>query len=108
LFPTDLIPFNLSEGSPWKGKDFGCFIAPKGLKNLAQGFNPGNHEVRRLALKGREIAWAKPTLMLHRKVVLKPLTEAANVRDDHVALMRPLSNAGLDVHYKESRIRSVR
>jgi hypothetical protein len=33
----------------------GCFIAPKGLKNLAQGFNPGNHQAKRFALKGREI-----------------------------------------------------
>jgi hypothetical protein len=29
--------------------------APKGLKNLAQGFNPGNHQASRFALKGREI-----------------------------------------------------
>ena len=35
--------------------DLGCFVAPKGLKNLAQGFNPGNYQVRRFALKGREI-----------------------------------------------------
>jgi hypothetical protein len=30
--------------------------APKGLKNLAQGFNPGNRPMERFALKGREIA----------------------------------------------------
>jgi hypothetical protein len=36
-----------------------CFIAPEGLKNLAQGFNPGKHPIKRFALKGREMAWAK-------------------------------------------------
>ena len=32
-------------------------FAPKGLKNLAQGFNPGDHQTSRFALKlkGREI-----------------------------------------------------
>ena len=34
-------------------------LAPKGLKNLAQGFNPGKHPIKRFALKGREMAWAK-------------------------------------------------
>jgi hypothetical protein len=36
----------------------GCFIAPtKGLKKLAQDFNPGNHLIERFALKkGREIS----------------------------------------------------
>ena len=34
-------------------------IAPEGLKNLAQGFNPGKHPRKRFALKGREMAWAK-------------------------------------------------
>jgi len=34
----------------------GCFIAPDGLKNLAQGFNPGKHSIKRFALKGREMA----------------------------------------------------
>jgi hypothetical protein len=33
----------------------GRFIAPKGLYDLAQGFNPGNHRIRGFALKGREI-----------------------------------------------------
>jgi hypothetical protein len=33
--------------------------APEGLKNLAQGFNPGKHPIKRFALKGREMAWAK-------------------------------------------------
>jgi hypothetical protein len=37
---------------------FGSF-APEGLKNLAQGFNPGKHPIKRFALKGREMAWAK-------------------------------------------------
>jgi hypothetical protein len=36
-------------------EDLRCFAAPKGLKNLAQGFNLGNHPVIRFALKGREI-----------------------------------------------------
>ena len=36
-----------------------CFIAPEGLKNLAQGFNPGKHPIKRFALKGQEMAWAK-------------------------------------------------
>ena len=36
-----------------------CSIAPEGLKNLAQGFNPGKHPIKRFALKGREMAWAK-------------------------------------------------
>ena len=31
------------------------FYCPEGHENLAQGFNPGNHQVRRFALKGREI-----------------------------------------------------
>jgi hypothetical protein len=52
--------------------DFGCLIAPKGLKNLAQGFNPGYHQARRFALKGREIAWAKPTLIAPQKGRDKP------------------------------------
>ena len=33
-----------------------CFIAPEGLTNLAQGFNPGKHPIKRFALKGREMA----------------------------------------------------
>jgi hypothetical protein len=33
--------------------------APEGLKNLAQGFNPGKHPIKLFALKGREMAWAK-------------------------------------------------
>ena len=36
-----------------------CFIAPGGLKNLVQDFNPGKHPIKRFALKGREMAWAK-------------------------------------------------
>jgi hypothetical protein len=36
-------------------EDSRCFAAPKGLKNLAQGFNPGNHPVAGFALKGRKI-----------------------------------------------------
>jgi hypothetical protein len=35
------------------------FYRPEGLKNLAQGFNPGKHPIKRFALKGREMAWAK-------------------------------------------------
>jgi hypothetical protein len=31
------------------------FYCPEGAEELAQGFNPGNHPVRRFALKGREI-----------------------------------------------------
>jgi hypothetical protein len=31
------------------------FIAPEELKSFAQGFNPGNQQVRQFALKGREI-----------------------------------------------------
>jgi hypothetical protein len=34
---------------------FGTIIAPKGLYDSAQGFNPGNHRVRGFALKGQEI-----------------------------------------------------
>jgi hypothetical protein len=32
-------------------------IAPKGLKNLAQGFNPGNHQTRRFAERARDHYW---------------------------------------------------
>ena len=35
------------------------FYAPEGLENLAQGFNPGKHPIKRFALKGREMAWTK-------------------------------------------------
>jgi hypothetical protein len=39
------------DGVEWWNLEF--FVAPKkGLKNLAQCFNPGNHQVRRFALKG--------------------------------------------------------
>ena len=33
----------------------GRFIAPEGLQDSAQGFNPGNHPPGRRALKGRQI-----------------------------------------------------
>jgi hypothetical protein len=39
---------------------WGDFVAPKpkGLYDSAQGFNPGNHPLKRFALKGREmITW---------------------------------------------------
>jgi hypothetical protein len=41
-------------------KRLGRFIAPKGLQDLAQGFNPGNHPMKPFALKGRELTWANP------------------------------------------------
>jgi hypothetical protein len=37
------------------GRIIGQFVAPKGLDDSAQGFNPGNHPIKRFALKGREI-----------------------------------------------------
>jgi hypothetical protein len=36
-------------------QDLGWFIAPEGLQDLAQGFNPGNRPTRRRALKGRQV-----------------------------------------------------
>ena len=38
------------------------FLPRKGRKNFAQGFNPGNHQTSRLALKGREIDSLDATL----------------------------------------------
>jgi hypothetical protein len=34
-------------------------FVPKGLQDLAQGFNPGNQPPKRCALKGRQIERAK-------------------------------------------------
>ena len=42
-------------------------FVPEGLKNLAQGFNPGKHPIKRFALKGREMAWAKCPFECYRK-----------------------------------------
>jgi hypothetical protein len=45
------------------GRNLGVFLwprgpAPKGLKSLAQGFNPGDHQIRRFALiKAHECAF---------------------------------------------------
>jgi hypothetical protein len=36
-------------------QNFGRSIAPEGLQDSAQGFNPGNHPIKRFALKGREM-----------------------------------------------------
>jgi hypothetical protein len=38
----------------WLSKVLDRFFAPKGLEDSAQGFNPGNPEDKRFALKGRE------------------------------------------------------
>jgi len=45
--------------------DFECFIALNELKNLAQGFNPGNHQVRRFALKGERSLLVRCVLITH-------------------------------------------
>ena len=60
----------LNDGGPYRNMFFASVTynndlapfqvaAPEGLKNLAQGFNPGKHPIKRFALKGREMAWAK-------------------------------------------------
>ena len=51
------------------GTHGGCLIAPEGPKNLAQGFNPGKHPIKRFALKGREMARAKcPSNAIEREL----------------------------------------
>jgi hypothetical protein len=39
----------------WVKAGLGCLIAPKGPKDSARGFNPGDPGPRRRALKGRQI-----------------------------------------------------
>jgi hypothetical protein len=55
---TCLAPVILRPRVEWREvkEDLGRFIAPEGLQDSAQGFNPGNHQIRRFALKlkGRE------------------------------------------------------
>src|SRR5271165_2626203 len=43
------------------------FIAPKVLQDSAQGFNSGNHPMKPLALKGRELTWTNPALYRSRE-----------------------------------------
>jgi hypothetical protein len=55
------------------------FYCPEGAEEFSPGFqpgfNPGNHQVRRFALKGREIASANPTLIAPQKGSDKPLLQ---------------------------------
>ena len=44
----------VSEGQPDNSQARSAWAAPKGLENSAQGFNPGNPQNKRFALKGRE------------------------------------------------------
>jgi hypothetical protein len=51
------------------GADGLLFNCPEGPKNLAQGFNPGKHPIKRFALKGREMARAKcPSNAIEREL----------------------------------------
>jgi hypothetical protein len=43
------------------------FIAPEGLEDSAQGFNPGNRPPGRRAPKGRQITWAKSVRLLPKR-----------------------------------------
>ena len=39
--------------------DLALFLGVSGRVGGSQGFNPGKHPIKRFALKGREMAWAK-------------------------------------------------
>jgi len=60
-------------------------IAPKGLENSAQGFNPGNHPTNGFALKGREVI---PRLAAHRNELLAPF-QGASLRGRRFPGLKP-------------------
>ena len=49
--------------SEWREdkRSLGWFYAPKGLRDSARGFNPGNRPINGSALKGRKLTWINPT-----------------------------------------------
>jgi hypothetical protein len=57
-----------AQGEPWAEwredkQNLERSLAPERLQDSAQGFNPGNHPIKRIALKGREmIAWSRRVL----------------------------------------------
>ncbi len=60
--------------------------APKGLQNSAQGFNPGNRQNKRFALKGREM-WVQMKLRWPRKSQSAQLGPATIGPSDPAALL---------------------
>jgi hypothetical protein len=55
----------VSQDSGFRSQDSGFrIIAPKGLQDSAQGFNPGNPDNKWFALKGREVSrWISHLLL---------------------------------------------